>query len=331
MAPIATLPPRPDRREDFHIAIFCALPIESDAVRAVFDHQWDNENDDQVPFDKAVGDDNAYVTGVIGRHNVVLAYLPNMGSVSAAHVAKDCQKSYPNISLALVVGICGVVPGNDGIERLLGDVIVSKGVINYEFGRKYDDKFVRKDTIQDNYSRHTGYLKTAMAKFTSLHDRRNLKRRMNKYLEDLQQDSELKAHYPGKEKDWLFEADYRHAGDEGAPCESTCCPDRLVRRQRLLGNQDTDPVVHVGTVACGSGVIRSAKFRDMIAQTDREKPIAFEMEGIGAWDVFPTLIIKGACDYADSHKTKVWQHYAAAVAAACVKGFLFEWKPSGSG
>lgn len=47
--------------------------------------------------------------------------------------------------------------------------------------------------------------------------------------------------------------------------------------------------------------------------------IAYEMEGAGIWDNIPTLIINAVCDYADSHKNKIWQEYAAATAAACVK------------
>jgi hypothetical protein len=40
---------------------------------------------------------------------------------------------------------------------------------------------------------------------------------------------------------------------------------------------------------------------------------------------FPTVIIKGVCDYADSHKSKKWQKYAAITAAACTKDFLRQW------
>lgn len=36
-------------------------------------------------------------------------------------------------------------------------------------------------------------------------------------------------------------------------------------------------------------------------------------------------MIKGVCDYADSHKNKQWQMYAAATAAACVKAFIENW------
>ncbi|OCL06966.1 hypothetical protein AOQ84DRAFT_273248, partial [Glonium stellatum] len=66
--------------------------------------------------------------------------------------------------------------------------------------------------------------------------------------------------------------------------------------------------------------MKSGYHRDEIAA--REKVIAFEMEGAGVWDNFSTIVIKGVCDYADSHKNKMWQRYAAATAAPCMKAFL---------
>lgn len=39
-------------------------------------------------------------------------------------------------------------------------------------------------------------------------------------------------------------------------------------------------------------------------------------------DSFPCLVIRGISDYADSHKNKIWQPYAAATAASYAKEFL---------
>jgi nucleoside phosphorylase len=39
-------------------------------------------------------------------------------------------------------------------------------------------------------------------------------------------------------------------------------------------------------------------------------------------DSFPCLAVRGNCDYADSHKNKVWQPYAAATAAVYAKELL---------
>jgi nucleoside phosphorylase len=70
--------------------------------------------------------------------------------------------------------------------------------------------------------------------------------------------------------------------------------------------------------------MKSGEDRDYIAA--RDGVIAFEMEGAGVWENFPgSLVIKGICDYADSHKSKRWQGYAAATAAAAMKGFLENW------
>ena len=47
---------------------------------------------------------------------------------------------------------------------------------------------------------------------------------------------------------------------------------------------------------------------------------AFGRTFLVAWSL--TL---GVCDYADSHKSKRWQNYAAATAAAVTKSFLEDW------
>lgn len=49
---------------------------------------------------------------------------------------------------------------------------------------------------------------------------------------------------------------------------------------------------------------------------------AFEMEGAGLSLTFPTVIVKAGCDYADSHKEKQWQEWAAMTAASCAKAFI---------
>ncbi|KAF5524355.1 hypothetical protein CGCA056_v004492 [Colletotrichum aenigma] len=50
--------------------------------------------------------------------------------------------------------------------------------------------------------------------------------------------------------------------------------------------------------------------------------IAFEMEGAGVWDEIPCIIVKSVCDYADSHKNKNWQGFAAVAAASATKAVL---------
>ncbi|WDK23171.1 hypothetical protein CGRA01v4_14463 [Colletotrichum graminicola] len=46
------------------------------------------------------------------------------------------------------------------------------------------------------------------------------------------------------------------------------------------------------------------------------------MEAAGLMDNFPCLVIRGICDYADTHKNDRWQNYSAATAAAFAKELL---------
>jgi nucleoside phosphorylase len=50
--------------------------------------------------------------------------------------------------------------------------------------------------------------------------------------------------------------------------------------------------------------------------------LCFEMEAAGLMNSFPCLVVRGICDYADSHKNKRWQPYAVATAAAYAKEVL---------
>ena len=55
--------------------------------------------------------------------------------------------------------------------------------------------------------------------------------------------------------------------------------------------------------------MKDALFRDtLVAEKD---VLCFEMEAAGLMNHFPCLVIRGICDYSDSHKNKEWQGYAA--------------------
>jgi hypothetical protein len=115
--------------------------------------------------------------------------------------------------------------------------------------------------------------------------------------------------------------------------ELGCDFSKVISRTRIQaindeGHRDSScyPAVHFGGLASGDQVIKSALHRDRIAE--QEGVIGFEMEAAGLWDMVPTIVVKGVCDYADSHKNKDWQLYAAATAATCAKGLLKLWRES---
>src|SRR6202012_2433493 len=73
-------------------------------------------------------------------------------------------------------------------------------------------------------------------------------------------------------------------------------------------------------IASGNQLMKDALHRDKLAQ--KWKVFCFEMEAAGLMDNFPCLVIRGICDYSDTHKNKDWQPYAAATAAAYAKELL---------
>ncbi|KAH1275804.1 hypothetical protein KXX33_004925 [Aspergillus fumigatus] len=79
--------------------------------------------------------------------------------------------------------------------------------------------------------------------------------------------------------------------------------------------------IHYGLIASGDRVMRSAMKR---SKTGREigDILCFEMEAAGIMTEFPCIAIRGISDYADSHKSDIWQNYAAAAAAGCAKELL---------
>ncbi|KAF4999624.1 hypothetical protein FGRMN_2372 [Fusarium graminum] len=324
MAADTSRPSRPNDRRGFGVAIFCALPLEADAVETLFDHRWD---DNGSSFGKAAGDANAYSVGTIESHNVVLVRMPGMGKVQAATAASSCRISFPNVKIALVVGVCGVAPiKRGGEEIILGDVIISEGIIQSDFGRRLPDGFVPKRGILDSLGRPSQEIRGVLTQAKGITDRQILTSEMTSYLNVLCQNPGLHAEYPGSCQDRLFEASYRHAKDQ-QPCEQLGCNGVLVPRSRLqMIGPNPIPSIHFGLIACSDSVMKCGEERDR--QVKENDVIAFEMEGAGVWEILPCIVVKSACDYADSHKSKIWQQYAAATAAACAKALLRFWVSS---
>ncbi|XHF98729.1 hypothetical protein AWENTII_002268 [Aspergillus wentii] len=338
----------PNTRNDFEIAIICALPHEADAVEALFDETYATFN---RIYGKQDGDLNIYSNGKLGQHDVVLCLLPEMGKGNAATVSSSLRISYPRVQLGLLVGICGAVPfpRPDGdTEIIMGDVIISDSVIEYDFGSQYPDGFRRKTDVKSTLGRPTREIRNLLASLKTRSGRNELQRQTLQHLITLQSLPENEWEYPGAAQDVLFEASYRHKhyqrdrdtciclncnASSDPVCEEALkkdcailnCSGKPVYRSRH-GIQACSPQIIIGTVASADTVMKSGEHRDKLAWT--EAVIGFEMEGAGVWDNLPCVIVKGACDYADSHKNNRWQSYAAATGASGAKAFLGFWRPS---
>uniref|UniRef100_A0A0B7JU80 Nucleoside phosphorylase domain-containing protein n=1 Tax=Bionectria ochroleuca TaxID=29856 RepID=A0A0B7JU80_BIOOC len=229
----------------FNIAIYCALPLEADAMVSLFDTIWDKKR-----YPKTNVDQNSYTFGAIGGQNVVLVHLAGAGKNSAAIAASGCCFSFPSIKLSLVVGICGGVPFGAGgrIERVLGDVIISEGLVQLDLGRRYPDRFARKRTLQENLSRPCVQLRGFLSMLKSSRQLCSLIERTNLYLRDLHSQTDALGkfiyEYPGPGRDVLFPPSYLHKHKTSALCtswERTCgIEDGICREAETLTCEDLD-------------------------------------------------------------------------------------------
>lgn len=350
---------RPSRRENFEVAIVCALETEFEAACFVIEEFWDENGDF---YGKAAGDMNSYRTGRIGRHNVVLLLLPGMGKVNAAHAAANLYSSFNRLRLVILVGGCAAVPRVNDADILLGDVIISTGVTQYDFGRKYPSGFIRKDSIRDNLGKPQKEIRNMLAALQAPGMKNKLLVRTADLLTNLQKITAMNGYgiryqYPGVREDKLYEANYHHKHHNAncsacnvanniacdaalqATCEDLGCEkNHLVGRQRLvnklrlcqkgdMSHQNTE--IFFGTIGSGDMVMKSAEDRDALAQ--KEKVIAFEMEAAGIWEEVPSIVVKGVFDYGDSHKNKQWQAFASATAACVARAVIerFAWTDRG--
>jgi nucleoside phosphorylase len=297
--------------DDYTVAWICALPLEVVAAKAMLDEV-------HVSLPQPRTDHNVYTLGTIGNHNVVVVCLPSgvYGTVSASTAVSHLVSTYSNIQFGLIVGIGGGVPRNSSDIRL-GDVVVSKptatapGVIQYDYGK----------TLHEGRLQRTGSLNKppqlllkAVSHIES--DYLTGKRRVRDIVAHaLQKHPDVSEQFARPESDWLFKSTYNHK-ENGSNC-SECDLHQLVHR---APRATTEPYIHYGLVASGDQVMKDAKTRDSIAQ--ELDVLCFEMEAAGVMDELPSLVIRGICDYCDSHKHNQWQGYAAFTSAAYAKLLL---------
>ena len=138
-----------------------------------------------------------------------------MGKASAASTAAAIRLRYPNVRLAFLVGICGGVPQSGAEEILLGDVVISNTIVQYDFGRQYPNKFEPKEAPQNSVAKPDKDFRTLIAQFETANGREWLQQRTSYFLQQFQATAAKKNHgarynYPGATEDKLFSPRYRH-------------------------------------------------------------------------------------------------------------------------
>lgn len=312
------------KTDQYTIGWIAPLALELTAAIAMLDEKHEDIHVNE----------NAYPGGRIGQHNVVMAVQPRIGTQAASDLAARMHEAFKNIRYFLVVGIGGGVPcyGSPGAQSqiVLGDVVVSRptgnygGVIQYDLG-------AWKTSGQLSMEGHTNSPPRPLLSATeSLESRHSLNPGTNipNILKEVRKKihPSKHAHFedPGPEEDRLFHDDYHHPrGFQRQDCEGHCDPSKSSRRQDRGTNshrQRDTPYIHYGNIGSSNQLQLSANNRNKLKED--LGVICFEMEGAGVIQGHPALVIRGICDYSDSHKNNKWQHYAAVTAAAYAKELL---------
>ncbi|KAJ5899264.1 hypothetical protein N7495_004008 [Penicillium taxi] len=289
---------------NYTVGWICALPVEYVAAQEFLDEEHENPN-----F-VSPNDTNDYTLGKMDEHNIVIAVLPDgeYGTASAANVATNMLNTFHNVRIGLMVGIGGGVPSEKHDVRL-GDVV-------YDFGK----------SIQGQEFQHTRFLnqpptilRTAMTGIQTQYERKGhrLEEAINSILDS---NGRLRKKYQRPESitDKLFQPTAIHETDCGAASCANNTTNLVLRRGRSI-NED-NPAIHYGMIASANQLMKDALIRDKLAA--EKDVLCFEMEAAGLMNTFPCLVIRGICDYSDSHKSKQWQGYAAMTAAAYAKDLL---------
>lgn len=302
-------------KKEFQIGWICALPIEAAAAIQMLDENFG------ILQEQERSDTNTYTLGRIGRHHVVIACLPDgqYGTTSATTVANNMMRTFSDsLRIGLMVGIGGGAPSAEHDIRL-GDIVVSPpegshgGIIQHNMGKIGKDGEIQRVGSLNSPPKP---LLNALAQIRAaeLYDDPQYPRYLQEAIGRNTRTRKIFSR-PDNKLDRLFKIEHGHL-DDAASCDR-CSADWEEDR---FAREVSDPHTHYGTIASGNTLIKDGKTRETIRK--ETGALCFEMEAAGLMADFPCLVIRGICDYADSHKNKQWQGYAALAAAAFTKELL---------
>lgn len=303
---------------EYTVGWICAVITEYVAAQAILDEKHAG------PEKVSQANQSDFTLGRIGKHNIVIATLPygEYGTASAATVAADMSHNFPNIRIRLMAGIGGGAPSERNDIRL-GDIVVSapsngkSGVFQYDYGK----------TIQGQPFQPTRFLdqppmilRTAMTGLMAQYECEG--HQLEETINDiLKRNPRLLGKYsrPHESSDRLYCTTCVHPSNDDSDCANSCGDDSLIVRPTRT-QESSRLVIHYGRIASANQLMRDAMIRDKISS--EYDVLCFEMEAGGLMNNFPCLVIRGICDYSDSHTNKIWQGYAAMAAAAYAKDLI---------
>ena len=288
-------------------AICTALPKELAACRLILDNP--------APVNPPSADDsNQYWCGTLPSrsdglpHQVLLTSLAKMGNNVSSAAVTNLVRSFPSVEYILMVGIAGGAPDprDPAVHVRLGDVVVSneKGVLQYDNIKRTPSH----NDIRDNSPKPAVALiaaaKALESGFILGHRPWEAHLRKAEHLPEFQR--------PASKTDVLYDAQ-----DQSKRVRHPKDPWRA--------QYPTSPRIHLAAIGSANTLLKDATLRNQLR--DEYGIRAIEMEGSGTADASwilerDYLVIRGICDYCDTHKNDDWQHYAALVAAAYARALI---------
>ncbi|KAK2608974.1 hypothetical protein QQS21_002454 [Conoideocrella luteorostrata] len=292
-------------------------PLEIEAIAAT--HMLDHKHHGRFSLDR--GDDYVFIPGDIFGHNVIIATYPSgqeYGTGTAAALASQVKKFFPNLWFGLLVGVAAGLPtygGSSPRDIRLGDVLVAlpegetAGLIAYDLGKETARGF---QLLRGGHALAMAEPVVRSAIGSIKREFPNEAQEFLPYYERMKDRQHEKGTFqdPGQEYDILHEAN--DAQQEKIVQRDDRPPDRRTR-------------VWYGPIGSGDKLMKNSAVRNKLR--DDYQLIGLEMEAAGTMNRLAAGVIRGVCDYGDEHKNKVWQPYAAAMAAAYAKAVLAQIGP----
>ncbi|KAH7207407.1 hypothetical protein DER44DRAFT_810960 [Fusarium oxysporum] len=300
--------------KDYKVAWIAPLEIEAKAAMYLLDERHHG----RFPVDR--GDDYVFRAGVMGGHNIIIATLPagqEYGTGSAAALAGQVKKFFPNLWFGLLVGVAAGLPDLSRVpvrDIRLGDVLVglpvgeTAGLVPYDLGKETEDGF-QPLRLGHSLAMTEPIVRSAIGSIKL--ETPNDTEKFLPYYEKIRNCEHATGTFadPGQDNDILY-----LACDNGQ--------EEVVERSRRSKPDYQRTCVWYGPIGSGDKLLKNAQKRNELR--DKYGIIGLEMEAAGTMNRIPVGVIRGVCDYGDRHKNKNWQPYAAAMAASYARALLDE-------
>ncbi|KAG8624459.1 hypothetical protein KVT40_007526 [Elsinoe batatas] len=292
---------RKPQMHEIKIAWICATTSGYVIARAMLDKAFDAQFREELV---STGGDVTF--GRINEQGIVIAQCPAGKSTGA--VARDLVILLPKVEIAISAGIGGALP-TPAVDLRLGDVAIacsslsSTGLVERDLGKDVKESV----TGGRDYKRLPPRMLAALESMRSKTEAHQavFDRILQQFLDSADETLIASMERPDPETDNLIKPSFHHP--KHAPSCETCVSAAEVLRP---AREEPLPKAHYGLIASGNYSSTSSEFRDGIQK---------------ATDIFrylPCVVVRGICDYADSHWNKAWRPYAGLAAAAYVKELI---------